>query len=72
MAKTIPAIHINLLKLNFILKCTQEEQNDTGVGGHGVHLSLWIHQEYNLRHRGACRTPAESRQESLTGGKENI
>ena len=48
------------------------EQDGGGVGGHGIHLSLWIHQEYNLRHRGACRTPAESRQESLTGGKENI
>lgn len=49
MAKTIPAIHINLLKLNFILKCTQEEQNGTGVGGHGVRPSLWIHQEYTVR-----------------------
>ena len=68
MAKTIPAIHINLLKLNFILKCTQEEQNDTGVGGHGVHLSLWIHQEYTVRCRSAWKTPAERGQKDLTRG----
>ena len=37
-----------------------------GVGGHGVHLSPWIHQEYTFRHRSACRTPAESGQEYLT------
>ena len=30
----------------------------------------WIHQEYTFRHRSACRTPAESRQEYLTSGKE--
>ena len=30
-----------------------------GVRGRGVHLCLWIHQEYTFRHRSACRTPAE-------------
>ena len=42
------------------------------IGGCGVHLSPWIHQEYTFRHRSACRTPAESRQEYLTSGKEYI
>ena len=43
-----------------------------GVCGHGVHLSPWIHQEYTFRHKSACRTAAESRQEYLTRGKEYI
>ena len=30
------------------------------------------HEEYTFRHRSACRTPAESRQEYLTSGKEYI
>jgi len=38
----------------------------------GVHLSPWIHQEYTFRHRSACRTPAKSRKEYLTSGKEYI
>ena len=38
----------------------------------GVHLSPGIHQEYTFRHRSACRTPAESRQEYLTTSKEYI
>ena len=44
------------------------EQDGGGVGGHGVHLSPWIHRE----HRSACRTPVESRQEYLTIRKEYI
>jgi len=48
------------------------EQDGRGVGGHAVHLSPWIHQEYTFRHRSACRTPAESGQEYLTRGKENV
>jgi len=48
------------------------EQDGRGVGGHAVHLSPWIHQEYTFRHRSACRTPAESGQEYLTRGKEYI
>ena len=48
------------------------EQDGGGVGGHRVHLSPGIHQEYTFRHRSACRTPAESRQEYLTSGKEYI
>ena len=48
------------------------EQDGGGVGGRGVHLSPQIHQEYTFRHRGACRTPAESGQEYLTSGKEYI
>jgi len=31
-----------------------------------------MHQEYTFRHRGACRTPAESRQEHLTSGRKYI
>ena len=48
------------------------EQDGRGVGGPEVHLSAQIHQEYTFRHRSACRTPAESGQEYLTSGKENI
>ena len=44
------------------------EQDGGGVGGHGVLLSPWIHQE----HRSACRTPYESRQENLTTIKKHI
>ena len=47
-------------------------EDGRGVGGHGVHLSPQIHQEYAFRHRNACRTPAESGQEYLTSGKEYI
>ena len=36
------------------------------------YISPWIHQEYTFRHRSACRTPAESRQEYLTNRKEYI
>ena len=46
------------------------EQDGGRIGGHGVHLSPWIHQKYTLRPRSACRTPAESWQEYLTSGKE--
>ena len=49
----------------------KEEQDGAGVGGRGVHLSPWIHQEYTFRHRSACRTPAESGQEDLTRGEKN-
>ena len=48
------------------------EQDGGGVGGCGVLLSPQINQEYTFRHRSACRTPAESRQEYLTSGKEYI
>ena len=46
----------------------RQEQDGSGGGGHGVHLSPQIHQKYTFRHRGACRTLAESRQEYLTSG----
>ena len=46
-----------------------EEKDVRGVGGHGVFLSLWIHQEYTFRHRSASRTPAESGQEYLSSRK---
>ena len=42
------------------------EQDGGRIGGHGVHLSPWIHQEYTSRHRSACRTTAGSGQEDLT------
>ena len=47
----------------------RREQDGGGVGGGGVHLSSQIYQEYTFRHRSACRTSAESRQEYLTSGK---
>ena len=46
-------------------------QDGGGVGGCGVHLSPRIHQEYTLRHRNACVTPAESGEEDLTSRKEH-
>ena len=53
--------------------CESREEQDGGrVGGRGAHLSPWTYQEYTFRHRSACRTPAESRQEYLTSGKEYI
>ena len=52
------------------LRKLEGEQDGRGVSGCGVHLSPWIHQEYTFRHRSACRTPAESRQEYLISGKE--
>jgi len=33
---------------------------------------MWIHEEYTFRHRSACRTPDEKRQEYLTTRKEYI
>ena len=53
-------------------KKTRGEHDDRGVGGRGVHLSPWIHQEYTFRHKSACRTPAEHRQGDLISGKEYI
>ena len=59
--------------IQFILKCIElREQDGRGVGGCGVHLSPWIHQEYTFRHRSACRITAENRQQDLTSGKEYI
>ena len=46
------------------------EQVGGGVGGCGVRLSPWIHQEYTFRHRNGSRTPAESRQEHPTSGTQ--
>ena len=54
--------HHSLLKSGFA-------KDSRGVGGCGVHLSMDIQQEYIFRHRSARRTPAESRQEYLTSGK---
>ena len=48
------------------------EQDGRGVGGRGIHHSPQTHQEYTFRHRSACRTPAESRQEYLTSRKKYI
>ena len=49
------------------------EEDGGGVGGRGVYISPWIHQEYTFRHKCACRIPAESGQEYLTsgGGEQN-
>ena len=51
-------------------KLKREKQDGRGVGGCGEHLFPWIWQEYTFRYRDACRTPAESRPEYLTTGKE--
>ena len=45
------------------------DQDGGGVGGHGVHLSPRIHQEYTFRHRSTCRTPAESGGSTLPVGR---
>ena len=63
--------------LNHIFKRRKNEEvrrehDGEGVGGLGVHLSPRIPQEYTFRHRSACRTPADSRKEYLTSGKEYI
>ena len=42
------------------------EHDGGGVGGHGVHLSPWIHQEDTFSHRSAWSISAESGQELLT------
>ena len=61
-----------LYPFSFFWNVFLEIKNGGGVGGLGVHLSSKIHQEYSLRHRSACRSPAESGQEYLTSGKEYI
>ena len=43
------------------------EQDGGGVGGCGIPLSPWIHQEC----RSACRTITDSRQEYLASGEKN-
>ena len=53
-------------------KDQMEVQNAGGVGGCRAHLSSQMQEEYNFRHRSACRTPSESGQEVLTRGKEYI
>ena len=52
-----------------IKRCGKREQDGRGAGGHGVHLSPWIHQEYTFRHRSSCGIPVESGHEYLTSGK---
>ena len=59
-------------KKSILKNLTLEEQDGRRVGWHGVYVSPRIHQEYTFRHRSACRTPAESRQEYLTSGNECI
>ena len=63
----------SLIHLKFYIKIVfNREQDGGGVGGCGVALSSRIHQEYTFRHRNACRTPAEIRQEDLTTGNQYI
>ena len=56
----------------YLKKKNRVEQDGRGVGGCGVHLSPRIHQEYTIRPRSACRTPAKRGQEFLTSRKEYI
>ena len=66
------SLRINRISI-IVKKRSPEENKMVGVvGGHGVHLSPWIHQEYTFRHKSACRMPAESRRAYLTRGKEYI
>ena len=58
--------------VGYKINIQKREQDGRGAGGRGIRLSPWIHQEYTCRHRSACRTPDESRQEDLTSGKEYI
>ena len=58
--------------VGYKINIQKREQDGRGAGGRGICLSPWIHQEYTCRHRSACRTPDESRQEDLTSGKEYI
>ena len=37
------------------------EQDGGGVGGHGVHLSPWMHQEYTTAPQGKSPLPPEGR-----------
>jgi len=71
-ARVLEWIAIQGKPLNLKKKKNQKEQDGEEVGGHGVYLSPWIHQEYTIRHRNICRTPAENRQEYLTSRKEYI
>ena len=63
--------YVSLIVYN-LNKQARREQDSGGVGGCGVHLSPWVHQEYTFRHRNTCRTPAEHGQEYLTRGTEYI
>jgi len=62
----------SLSSFTFIKRLFRREKDGREVGGHVVHLSPRIHQEYTFRQRSACRLPAESGQEYLTSGKEYI
>ena len=60
-----------MTNLESILKSREvfeREQDGRGVGGHGVYLSPWIHQEYTSD----TEVHAERGQEYLTRGKEYI
>ena len=56
----------------FEIKKGRRSREQDGGEGCGGHLSPRIHQKHTLRHRSACVTPAESGQEDLISGKENI
>ena len=45
-------------------------QDGRGVGGHALHLSPWMHQEYSYRYKISHRTPPEYYKECLTTGKD--
>ena len=59
-----------IFKINHSKINEEGKQDGRGVGGHGVHLSPQTHQEYTFRHRSACRTASERRQEYLPSSKE--
>ena len=58
-------------RMTLLSRCSSWREDGGGVGGHGVHLSPCIYQEYNFRQR-YMRTPAESGQVYLTRVKEYL
>ena len=44
----------NAISVKLQLDTCRGEQDGRGIGGHGVHLSPRLHQDYTFRHRSAC------------------
>ena len=48
------------------------EQDDGGVGGHGVHLSPQIHQKYTFRHTSSEPTGVPDQQKRIYRPTQNL